>query len=203
MIKSTNISEEKILISKALQFLHSINKDYIYHNLEHTKTVVNIAETMGNASGLSSFDLNCLTIAAWFHDVGFIKGAENHEFRGSLLVTQLLKSQKAPEAMIIKVVNAIMSTRLGVEPLSSLGELLTDADTYHLSVSNYEEYSTRLKKELELTTGEKLTTREWTYRNIHFFEHHQYHSKYAKAHFDSGKQLNLESLKEALNPNKN
>lgn len=187
--------DEGCLIEIARQRLATIDTKYVYHNISHTESVVHIVQDMSECLELTLFQRQCLTLAAWFHDVGFIEGAEDHEFRGALLLTELLYSQKAPLEMILAVSKAIMSTRLATPPISFLGELLTDADTYHLSDSNYPDYANLLKSELEQTSSEHVSTNEWTQRNITFFETHQYYSSYAKEYFEAGKMKNLGFLK--------
>jgi HD superfamily phosphodiesterase len=52
---------------------------YFYHDCSHTLEVVSAVKELSIAEKLSPLESEMVIIAAWFHDTGYIKGAENHE----------------------------------------------------------------------------------------------------------------------------
>ncbi|RPI70912.1 MAG: HD domain-containing protein, partial [Ignavibacteriales bacterium] len=51
----------------------------VYHNIEHTKEVVETAKEIGINSGLTEDEMEVLLFAAWFHDTGITEIYNNHE----------------------------------------------------------------------------------------------------------------------------
>ena len=87
---NVNFFEMSELIEKAelyvLNFLNkNLNKNYIYHNISHTQRVVGKTNEICESIEVLEEDKNKVLIAAWFHDIGFIHGAEDHEASGSRL----------------------------------------------------------------------------------------------------------------------
>ena len=65
-------------------FVSSLFKDklpvqVVYHNFDHTLLVVEAVNEIALAENISESDKEILLIAAWFHDVGFVKNHKNHE----------------------------------------------------------------------------------------------------------------------------
>ena len=50
-----------------------------YHSINHTLDVVNSVQEIADKLELNEGDTEILTIAAWFYDIGYTKGCENHE----------------------------------------------------------------------------------------------------------------------------
>ncbi len=45
----------------------------VYHNIDHTLRVVKNAELIGTHENLNEEEMDIVKIAAWFHDVGYLK----------------------------------------------------------------------------------------------------------------------------------
>jgi len=63
------------LLNKASEYASRIisqklPKGMVYHNVDHTKEVVETTEEIARSSGISNNELEILLIAAWFHDTG-------------------------------------------------------------------------------------------------------------------------------------
>ncbi|MBT8267629.1 MAG: HD domain-containing protein, partial [Bacteroidia bacterium] len=50
--------------------LNELPSDFLYHNLTHTKRVVNKVKELAQGEKIEEQDLSALLVAAWFHDVG-------------------------------------------------------------------------------------------------------------------------------------
>ena len=72
------------LINQAQDFVFNLFKDklskvYTYHNLNHTIGVVKAVNILCEKENVSPADTEILSLAAWFHDTGYINGCTNHE----------------------------------------------------------------------------------------------------------------------------
>mgnify|MGYP006156296361 CR=1 FL=1 len=73
------------LISQAEEYIthlfqNALTPDvYTYHNLNHTKGVVESVKKMSKHENISYEDTEKLLLAAWFHDLGYIVSCQNHE----------------------------------------------------------------------------------------------------------------------------
>ena len=69
-------------------FDKKVNPLFIFHNLEHTRQVVDAVEVIGCHYQLNSNNQLILLVSAWFHDTGFSAGqAEGHEKESIKLAT--------------------------------------------------------------------------------------------------------------------
>lgn len=108
-----------------------------YHNVDHTKEVVQTSQYIAKAEGLSDEDIQLLSTAALFHDAGFLEGYNNHEELSCKLARSYLpKFDYSPE-QIEKICNLIMVTKLPQTPSDTLESILCDADLYYLGTDKY------------------------------------------------------------------
>ena len=176
-------------------FIEKLDSNYIYHNLAHTQRVVEKVREFVEPLKLSEEDSENLTIAAWFHDAGYIKGAENHEEESVKIVDSFLKSNKTSLDRITIISNLILATQMSYEPKNILEQVIADADCSHLASKNFFDYTSLLRKEWELTQNKKYTDSEWINVNIGFLtKMHSYHSEYALKNWTKGKDKNLAKL---------
>src|SRR5687767_1822988 len=128
---------ETALVSKSKEYaehlLAKLPKEYVYHNLGHTKDVVKAAEEIGRNSNLSDDEMETLLVAAWLHDTGYKKCCTGHEEHSVAEAVKVLKTWGASDKKIEAVKSAIEATRMPQNPKSIVEEALCDADLYHLS----------------------------------------------------------------------
>ncbi|PIX14487.1 MAG: hypothetical protein COZ74_02920 [Flavobacteriaceae bacterium CG_4_8_14_3_um_filter_31_8] len=134
------------------------------------------------------------SIAAWFHDTGFIKRAKNHEEESVKIAAEFLREKKFSEERIQQIQSIILATKMGHQPNNELGKIIMDADCVHLASKNYDDFAKLLRKEWELT-GQKLSDLEWVTQNIEFFsEKHQYYTTFALKNWTQTKSKNFSRL---------
>lgn len=187
------------LVSKAkahvLQLLEKeLDPSYTYHRLEHTVEVVQAAENLASDAGLGPLDTTRLLIAAWFHDTGYVKGSKEHEGRSMAYASDYLRRQGVNEEEITAVASLILATEMTREPEGLLQSLMKDADLYHLSSTDYDDYATRLRQEWTSPESEEMSDADWIRLNIDFLNDHTYFSEAGKARFGPGKEHNLQKL---------
>jgi predicted metal-dependent HD superfamily phosphohydrolase len=59
---------------------NKLSENYRYHNLLHTREVVDAVTEISKGMDLYADEKNILTIAAWFHDLGYVWQQDGHEF---------------------------------------------------------------------------------------------------------------------------
>ena len=171
-----------------------LDKNFGFHNLSHTLTVVKAVETICSESGRDKHEKRILLVAAWFHDLGYTQRIDEHEDIGASLAENFLKEKGVDESDIELVKSHIIATHFPQYPLTSGEKILCDADMIHLADKNYIEKADVLRKEWAATRNKEYTDEEWLNINIAFLSDHTYHTPYCRNNFDSGKQKNIKKL---------
>ena len=183
---------EKYVIS----FLNeNLDPSFIYHNIIHTKRVVEKTKELIEGMHIEGKDAQHLVIAAWFHDTGLVKGCDNHEAESANIAEKFLKDQKISATDISSIKDLILATKIEYEPTSVLEGLIRDADCSHLASKNFSDMTELLRKEVELTSNKSFNETEWLHENIEFFtKRHRYYTDFASANWDKAKGKNLAQL---------
>ena len=168
-----------------------LGRKYVYHNLAHTQRVVeHIKELIENLE-IAKTDAENLEIAAWFHDTGFVKGAENHEEESVKIATEFLTSNKISAKRIEAISNLILATKMNHHPKDDLEKIIMDADCAHLASKNFFDYTSLLRKEWELTGVKTQTNIKWIAGNIKFFtQYHRFYTEHALKEWTKSKGSN-------------
>lgn len=170
---------------------------YVYHNFKHTSEVADHVRKISKKMDLSEDDTEIVTLAAYFHDVGFIEKAANHEDIGSEIAEKFLKEKNYPENKIEKVKECIIATKYPPAPKNLLEEILCDSDLYHLGSKDYEDKTELLRVEWEKSENRIYSEMEWLKLNIDFLSNHKYYTKYAKKNLEDNKIASLLKLQKA------
>jgi len=170
----------------------------VYHNFEHTLSVVHAAQQIANHYQLSEQDYFIVTSAAYFHDTGYFEDALHHEAKGAMLADQYLETLKVKEELRKVISEAILSTKIPQNPKNKLEEILCDADLFHLGLPDFRQRGKLMHKEAEQIYQKDISKLEWRKRDIQFMESHHYHTDYANLLLNDQKQKNIEKLKSKL-----
>ncbi len=193
----------KSIIEKCEDFIFGLfkeksSKENIYHNHLHTIEVVNAVKTIGSAEKLTPGEIEIATIAAWFHDIGYIDTYENHEQKSAEYAKNFLSEQSYPREKIDAVVSCILATKVPQKPKNILEEVLCDADLSHLGSKDFKDRNELYRVEKERKLGKSFSDVEWLKENIDFFSQHSFHTKYAKKNFTEKKTEHLSKLQKRL-----
>ncbi|MDN5203900.1 DUF5706 domain-containing protein [Fulvivirgaceae bacterium BMA10] len=197
------VAEETELIKKTKEYAGGILKDNVpeavsYHNMQHTKDVVDAAIEIGKASDLSEEEMEIVQLAAWLHDVGYCEGANDHEDMSIEMTRNFLSKMGVEPAKIEAVEGCIEATKMPQRPQNKLQEVICDADLYHLASNEYFNRAELLREELEITKGMELSQLDWYQMNIQFFGEHEYFTEYAKEKLTPQKNENLKKVKKKV-----
>ena len=175
-----------------------LDTGFVYHNLTHTQNVVKNANELAEVAQLEDSEKELLLLAAWFHDIGFIKSIDGHEVQSAAMATEFLQKQKCSDEDIKIVNDLILATAMDSVPKNELEKLIRDADCAHIGSKNFNEVTQLLRKEWELTKDVTLSELEWLNKNIDFLTHdHKFNSDIALSLWEKGKSKNLSQLLKA------
>lgn len=175
-------------------FTEKLSESFVYHNYEHTERVVDAARIIGRESELSDEELQLVTIAAWFHDVGYTEGCTNHEETSVEIAEPFLKNEGLSQKQIEVITNCILATRMPQAPKTLMEEVLCDADMHHLACTDYRKMSDRMHREIELIKDKQISDEEWNQMNCSFFKDHEYFTEFGKKHLQPIKDENLKKI---------
>lgn len=170
----------------------------LYHNLEHTKDVVNAAIEIAKGENLSNEGLEIVTLAAWFHDLGYIEKTSGHEEISAMFASNFLIDQNYEQAKIDKVVGCIMATKVPQHPKNHLEKIMCDADLNHLGRKTFIDRNNLFRSEFEHYFKRRLTESEWLIKSIEFVSQHNFFTDYAQKTFSDIQSENLALLQQQL-----
>jgi len=180
-------------------FNESTDKNLVYHNLVHTRMVVDAAGFIGKHCGINgNGKMKALLVAAWFHDVGYLENKLNHEDASKELAEKFLHSIGASLEFIGQVQRCIEATRIPQNPEDQLSAILCDADMFHVSQDNFMENTQVYWDELSALSQQKLGKANYLEITLKFFNNHRFKSEYGKTVLERGKTKNLAKIKQAL-----
>ncbi|WP_139855840.1 Pycsar system effector family protein [Aequorivita sinensis] len=187
------------IIEKAEQFVSNLFETRLstvnfYHNINHTRRVVEDISQLAEWEGCSEEETKILKLAAWFHDTGFVKVDKGHEEVSVKIAQEFLQSNKVSKDVIDLVTDLILVSIKDLKPKTNLQKLIKDADCSHVASESYFEISNLLRKENALKLNTSFTDLEWLEGNKEFFEWHKFYSDSAKLKWQPLKTLNLREL---------
>lgn len=168
-----------------------------YHNVTHTKNVIEAAEYLGKKENISDNEMILLKTAALFHDAGFLQNYLDHEQRSCNIAKEYLPQFGYNDGHIDQICEMIMATRLPQNPTSFLAKILCDADLFYLGGNKYEEFSTKLFHEFKKNNIVKNYV-EWDIRQSEFLSSHTYFTDTAIREREEKKLESLNKLKSKL-----
>ena len=172
------------------------NGTLLYHNLYHTERVVKAAKQIGQHYQLNDTDFFIIKVAAWFHDIGYLKGgARGHEERGAQMAAAFLGGTGIEPSAIEGVRKCILATQLPQRAVSLTEQIVCDADLYHFGTDEFDERNKLMRKEVEAVSGEKISKEDWRRSTIRLMEGHQYYTEYCRLLLNEKQQENLDQLK--------
>lgn len=187
------------IIEKAEQFVSNLFETRLstvnfYHNINHTRRVVEDISQLAEWEGCSEEETKILKLAAWFHDTGFVKVDKGHEEVSVKIAQEFLQSNQVSKDVIDLVTDLILVSIKDLKPKTNLQKLIKDADCSHVASESYFEISNLLRKENALKLNTSFTDLEWLEGNKEFFEWHKFYSDSAKLKWQPLKTLNLREL---------
>lgn len=176
-------------------FKEHMPNEYVYHNFDHTKEVVEAIKLIASGYELSEKEIEILQLAAWFHDMGYDKGRQNHEIRSCEYARNFLHQFEYPEANLKAICSCIAATAMDYHPKDLLQMIIRDADVSHLGSKLYWDRCSRLRQEIGITRNIMMSEKEWIDFELNFITNHDFHTEVAKELYSDRKQKNIKQLK--------
>ena len=173
-----------------------------FHTFRHARAVAKASQEIGTACRLTEEDLETVTLAAWFHDTGYLEGIDGHEEKSVEIAAAFLRDNGYPEEKIGQIAGCIRATKLPQSPKNLLEQVLCDADIAHLASKDFFEVTELIRSEIEHRMRVKLTDSEWLTTNTDFVAGHRYHTDCARSKYADQQAANLEALKKRLDKEK-
>ncbi|WP_348799932.1 Pycsar system effector family protein [Flavobacterium adhaerens] len=193
------------LVQQSEELVSNLLKDklsnlYSYHNLNHTLHVVAAVKKLCTKENVDETAKEKLLIAAWFHDVGYINGAENHENESVKIATAFLKDKNQSDEFISEVSKLILATSKFYLPQNQLERIIKDADLVHITSLEYSSTCELLRFELHNTMNLSFDDLEWGKENLNFLMNkHQFYTDYAQRKWQSLKEKNIAMIQKKIN----
>lgn len=192
------------IIEQAEDFVYKLLKDklsdsFLYHNFNHTLSVVKAVKTIATAQSVTEHDMELLLLAAWFHDTGYVNGCEKHEAGSAVIAENFLEERNCKPEDIAMISSLIRATTKGYIPATDLEKIMRDADYFHLAEKDYLLSAEFLKQELKHALNTDFTDLEWAKENLNFLtNHHRFFSEYALQHWQPKKEKNIQKIQKRI-----
>ncbi len=182
-----------------LEYFHTHHDSkLVYHNLDHTHSVVEATMQIANHYQLSDKDFFIVCTGAWFHDTGYFEDIQNHEQKGADLAVEFLKKQAVPADVRDSVMQVILSTKMPQRPTNLLENILCDGDLFHLGTEEFTDKRKLMHKEIALIYGMDTSKKAWRIRDVEFLESQHYHTDYCILLLSDQKQKNIDKLRSKI-----
>ncbi len=172
--------------------------DFHFHSFEHTRQVVEAANTIAVDAELPNDEQSLLLIAAWFHDTGYIDNPSEHEVASAERAARFMTEKGFTAEQIEKVKQIILATRIPQNPQSLTEQILCDADLSHLGRDIFWDLSGKFRLEQAARQQILLSEQEWIQQEIDFLNNHQFHTPAAQKLYQSKKEKHVKQLQKRL-----
>ncbi|GJM36504.1 MAG: hypothetical protein DHS20C18_55050 [Saprospiraceae bacterium] len=172
-----------------------LDPSYYYHDLAHTLAVEEASQVIGKALEMSETELEILSLAALFHDTGFVEIYQGHEEVSKNIAATFLKEQNYPDDKIKQVVHLIDITKKDNIPETVIEKAMKDADLSNLGRDDYFRHLADLREEWALFLNEKYTDAKWYKLNHKFVKRHNYYTEAASFLYARQSKANEKQLK--------
>ena len=172
---------------------NKLDSKYHYHNLHHTKRVINSAKQIGNHYNLSRDDWRDLLTACLLHDYGFIKSHIDHEEIGAQISKEILPGYYFSDDHIESISSLILITKVAEKPSNLLESIIRDADLEYIGSDDFQKISEYLKKEW-LECGVVDNENQFYKIQYEFLLSHNFYTAYMQ---EKGRDQKIKNIKYA------
>jgi len=165
--------------------------DYHYHNIRHTRDVIEASTLLARMEGLSDHDTALVRTAAAYHDAGFLEVYNGHEEHSIQMMYDILPEYDYSETDLARIATMIRATILPQDAIDLCSKILCDADMDYLGRPDFEDIANMLRQEWA-ETGKVFTEEAWILLQVNFLRMHRYYTASAKRTRNSGLQQNIE-----------
>lgn len=176
------------------------NSKLVFHNLQHTETVVKHTEEIAAHYNLSDREMLILYVAAWFHDTGhlYTEGFHGHEEKSVEIMKAFMNEYDPNDKELLPEIEAcIMATKMPRNPTNLLQEILCDADVYHLGTKDFKKANERVFEEYNLREHQ-MSKQEFDTKALEVLKNIHFYTDYCKELLNEKKKENMKKLKKKV-----
>ena len=170
----------------------------VYHNIDHTRRVVKQAEIIGSHENLNDEEMDIVKIAAWFHDVGYLKKYKDHEEVSIQIATEFLSGKGVGREYVDQITECIRATVVPQSPTDKISEVLCDADMMHVGMKKYPDIIKKLRTEWKNMGVKSLSNKKFKKSSIKALLDHKFHTAYCQVELSKMKDQNIRNLASEL-----
>lgn len=180
-------------IKKYVNYLMIPLEDMYYHQYDHALSVMERALYLATMEWCSEDEIEMITIAALFHDTGFIIEYDNNENFWAKIARNYLRTVLYPEEKIKIIQEIILATAPSAKPKNLLEEIIKDADMDNLWREDFFDINEKVKKELEVMKNIKIKDPDWHHASLDIV---QWHVFYTDTQINERREKLLKNLEE-------
>jgi predicted metal-dependent HD superfamily phosphohydrolase len=170
----------------------------VFHNLEHTESVVERVHEIASHYQLPDKELLELSIAAWFHDTGHLMAdPAGHEEKSVQLMEAFMINRTDDEELVKNIAGLIRITKFPPSPQSLSEMIICDADTYHFGLDDFKQTNKAMRKELVLRNMNTMVM-DWERNSLELLQKHQFYTTYCLSLLQKGKEKNIRRLNKKI-----
>lgn len=170
----------------------------VFHNLGHTKSVVQRVQEIASHYDLNEKEMTELLVAAWFHDTGhLVTEPANHEEKSIEMMNAFVGPRVQDNDFVEKIASLIRITKLPPSPQTLQEKIICDADTYHFGMDDFKKTNKAMKKELTLRKMNTLVM-DWEKNTLELLERHQFFTGYCRELLQEGKDKNIQRFRKKV-----
>ena len=189
---------DKVKNDVTILFNEKLSKDYLYHNITHTREVADTCLEIAKHSKLPDGEIEILLLAAWFHDTGYIFSSDDHEEKSARIMEQYLTKENYDKHKIEQIKKIILITKNNQVPKSINEKIIKDADLAHIGNENFDAKGKLLRQEWELLYRIKYSDLEWQKNQLNFIKNKKFYTEYAAKKFGERLKKNILLEKQKL-----
>lgn len=137
------------------------DKRLTYHNFAQAAGVVSLVQKIGAASERSKEVIETATLAAWFHNTGYLYDYQNFAEKSAVSAEFFLAERRYAPEKIHRVHQCIITAVTNMQPMPLEAQLLSDAMTAYTYIESFDEKMPLLRLEHELVLKQNYTDTEW------------------------------------------
>ncbi len=189
------VTDFEMIHAHVLQHMKGLDTRLTYHCIEHTMDVVKHSGRIALDEGINEKETYLLSIAALYHDTGFLHTYAGHEKRSCEIFIQDTSIFNFTEGEKNIIIELIMSTKVPQLPKNLLQKIICDADLDYLGRNDFTDIAERLRKEF-LCYRIVANQEDWHNLQIRFLQKHRYHTNSSRLLREAFKKLNLAGIME-------
>lgn len=172
---------------------------FVFHNYDHAAEVAEVAQKLAERADLPETARQALLLAAWFHDTGYVGGAEDHEKRSVAIFQEFARDHDLSDDLQRRVSELILSTERDSDPSADRSErILQDAGLAFLGRKRFERRANLLRLEWENQRAEPYTLLDWQHKMLDWQMSSRFLTAEAHQAYSKRKNKHIADLKEAL-----